>query len=76
MYYHHYHWLGLPWLIVLVIAVVPFWRICKRVGHSPWLSLLVLLPLVNLVFVYYLAFSQWPLENRSASAGAPGTPPA
>jgi hypothetical protein len=75
MFYHH-HALGLPWLILLVVAVVPFWRICKRVGHSPWLSLLVLLPLVNLVFVYYLAFSQWPLENKIASAGAPGTPPA
>jgi hypothetical protein len=75
MFYHH-HALGLPWLILLVVAVVPFWRICKRVGHSPWLSLLVLLPLVNLVFVYYLAFSQWPLENKIASGGAPGTPPA
>jgi hypothetical protein len=75
MYYHHHAW-GLPWLILLVIAVVPFWRICKRVGHSPWLSLLVLLPLVNLVFIYYLAFSQWPAENRGASAGSPGAPPA
>jgi hypothetical protein len=72
----HHHWLGLPWLIVLVIAVVPFWRICKRVGHSPWLSLLTLLPLVNLVFIYYPAFSQWPSENRAASAGASGAPPA
>jgi hypothetical protein len=76
MYYHHYHWLGLPWLIVLVIAVVPFWRICKRVGHSPWLSLLVVLPLVNLIFIYYLAFSLWPVEHRGASGGAPGVPPA
>lgn len=75
MYYHH-HGSGFAWLILLVIAVVPFWRICKRVGHSPWLSLLVLLPLVNLVFIYYLAFSQWPVENRSTSAGAPGAPPA
>lgn len=73
MLYHH-HWLGLPWLIVAVIAVVPFWRICKRVGHSPWLSLLVVLPLVNLIFIYYLAFSLWPAENRGASGGAPGVP--
>ena len=63
-------------MIFAVIAVVPFWRICKRVGHSPWLSLLVVLPLVNLVFIYYLAFSQWPAEKNSARPGAPGVPPA
>jgi|HubBroStandDraft_1064217.scaffolds.fasta_scaffold00219_5 hypothetical protein len=74
--YHYGHGFGLSWLIVAVIGVVPFWHICKRVGYSPWLSLLILVPLVNVVFVYYLAFAQWPLENRTAGAGTPGSPPA
>jgi hypothetical protein len=60
----YHHGLGIYWLIVAVIAVVPFWRICKRVGHSPWLSLLILLPLANLVFIYYLAFSEWPSARK------------
>ena len=52
--------LGLAWLIGAAIAVIPFWRICSRVGHSPALSLLVCVPLVNLVFIYWLAFGEWP----------------
>jgi hypothetical protein len=51
---------GLAWLIAVAIAVVPFWRICSRVGHSPWLSLLIVVPLVNLIFIYWLAFAEWP----------------
>jgi hypothetical protein len=68
--YNHNFGFGLPWLIVAVIAVVPFWRICARVGYSPWLSLLILIPLVNLVFIYYLAFSEWPSQKTgTATAG-------
>jgi hypothetical protein len=65
MYYHGW---GPSWLILAVIAVVPFWRICKRVGYSPWLSLLILVPLGNLVFIYYLAFAQWPSEMKTTAA--------
>ena len=73
--YHYGHGFGLSWLIVAAIAVVPFWRICTRVGYSPWLSLLILVPLANIVFIYYLAFSQWPAEKGSARPGAPGAAP-
>ncbi len=31
---HHYGW-GPSWLLIAAIAVVPFWRICTRVGLSP-----------------------------------------
>ena len=51
---------GLARLVGVAIAVVPFWRICGRVGHSPWLSLLIIVPLVNLIFIYWLAFAEWP----------------
>jgi hypothetical protein len=59
MMYNHYE-LGPFWIVAIAIAVVPFWRICKRVGHSPWLSLLIAVPLLNILFIYFLAFSQWP----------------
>lgn len=54
---------GLIWLIAVLIGVVPFWRICSRVGHSPWLSLLVIVPLINLIFIYWLAFAEWPSDK-------------
>jgi hypothetical protein len=46
-------------LVMLAILVVPFWFICKKAGFSPWLSLLNIIPLGNLVLIYVLAFSDW-----------------
>ncbi len=57
--------MGGPWmmLVVGVLVVVPVWRICQKAGYSGWLSLLVFVPLVNLLLLYYLAFAEWPLER-------------
>jgi hypothetical protein len=46
-------------VVGLVILIVPFWFICKKAGMSPWLSLLNLIPVGNLVLLYMLAFSEW-----------------
>jgi hypothetical protein len=62
-----FHAWGMTWIVFAVIAVVPFWRICTRVGHSPALSLLVVIPLVNLIFIYYLAFGDWPIDRKGAA---------
>ena len=71
MYFHSF---GFTWIIFAVIAVVPFWRLCARVGYSPWLSLLILVPLVNIIFIYFLAFSEWPSQKIGAAAGPAATP--
>jgi hypothetical protein len=41
------------------VVVIPYWQIFKKAGFSPVLSILVLLPLVNLLVLYYVAFSDW-----------------
>lgn len=46
-------------LVGLAIIIVPFWFICKKAGFSPWLSLLNIIPLGNLILVYVLAFADW-----------------
>lgn len=65
--------LGLPELIVvLVIAavfVVPWWRIFKRSGNSPALSLLMFVPLVNLGLFLWFAFAEWPIEKQLKAQG-------
>ena len=77
MMYHGFYpgWFGFwgfGWPLMAAIAVIPFWRICTRVGHSPWLSLLILIPLVNLIFLYILAFGEWPaLRGTAAPPGGP-----
>ena len=46
-------------LVALAIVIIPFWFICKKAGFSPWLSLLNIIPLRNLILIYVLAFSDW-----------------
>ena len=46
--------------VCAVIVVVPFWRITTRIGYPGWLSLAVLVPILNLGFLYGLAFATWP----------------
>ena len=45
-------------VLLAVIAIVPFWIILKRAGSHPALSILMLVPLVNLVTLYLIAFSK------------------
>jgi hypothetical protein len=54
-------------LIIAAIVVWPFWRICDRAGHPGILALLVFIPVVNLIFLYWLAFSDWPSLRKPAS---------
>ncbi len=60
---------GIVWmLIVAVLVVVPFWKICTKAGFPGALSLLVLVPLVNLGFLYILAFTPWRVGQRDDPA--------
>ena len=65
------------WAIMAVVIVVPFWRIFKKAGMSPALSLLMVLPLINLIMLYVLAFSHWKTgpEAAYASTAYPPAPP-
>lgn len=58
---------------IAVLVIVPVWRICAKAGYSGWLSLLVVVPIANLLLLYFLGFAEWPLERR-ASAGNSPTP--
>jgi hypothetical protein len=62
--------LGLGFILFLiplfiVLAVVPYWKIFEKAGWSGALSLLMLVPLANLVVLWVFAFSDWPaLRDR------------
>ena len=62
---------GLPELLVVVaiaaslaLTIWPFWRIFSKAGFSGWLSLLTLIPLVNIAVLLYLAFAEWPVHRE------------
>jgi hypothetical protein len=59
-------------ILILVLGIIflfiffawPYWRIFKKAGFSPALSLLMLVPIANIVMLFFLAFADWPaLKN-------------
>jgi len=63
--------LVLPFLVVLV----PFWQIWKKAGFSPLLSLLMMVPVVGIVMLYVLAFTQWKVMPLQAGYQQSARPP-
>ncbi len=53
-------------LIGAAIIIVPFWKIYSKAGFSKWLSLLMIVPLINLIVLYVIAFSSWPAQRQDA----------
>lgn len=51
--------LAILFVPVTVVVLPPFWVIFKKAGFQPILSVLMMVPLVNLVMLYVVAFSQW-----------------
>ena len=50
-------------IVILALVIIPFWQIWKRTGHSGWLSLLMIIPLANIISLYVLAFKRWPARD-------------
>ncbi|MBI4733962.1 MAG: hypothetical protein HY779_03980 [Rubrobacteridae bacterium] len=64
--------LGFLIMIVTLIFLptIAVWKIASKAGLSPWISLTQLFPPLNLVGLFYIAFSEWPAardeQNNSA----------
>jgi hypothetical protein len=65
---------GFIGLVAIVISAVLHWRIAAKAGYPGPLSLLMLLPGVNIVIAFMFAFSEWPIERALRSGGAGSTP--
>jgi hypothetical protein len=50
--------------LLAIIFLVPFWKIFEKAGFPPALSLIMLVPIANLVALYFIAFSTWPVSRR------------
>lgn len=49
----------------LSLVVWPFWRIFAKAGFAAPLSILMIIPLINLAVLYFVAFSEWPALKAS-----------
>jgi hypothetical protein len=54
------------WILLIVLIVIPFWRLCSRIGQSKWLSLLALIPGAALILLWYISFAKWPSIPESS----------
>jgi len=52
--------------------ILVYWKLFSKAGYSGWLSLLMLVPLVNFGMMLFLAFADWPVL-RELRALRPGT---
>ena len=49
--------------IIAVLVLMPISSILRRVGYSPWLALLWIVPFVNIIMLWVFAFGRWPRDN-------------
>jgi uncharacterized membrane protein YhaH (DUF805 family) len=51
-------------LIFMAITLVVYCKIAAKMGYSWALGLLMLVPIANIVLLFYLAFVDWPIHNE------------
>jgi hypothetical protein len=52
------------YLVIAVLIAVVYCKIYSKAGY-PWaMGLLMLIPIVNLVMMLILAFSEWPIQKQ------------
>lgn len=47
-----------------LLTAVAWWRILSKTGYPGPIGLLMWVPLLNVVLLFWLAFSEWPIERR------------
>ena len=51
-------------IIGALFTVIPFWKICTKAGFHGALSLLMLVPVANVILLFYIAFANWPALKK------------
>ena len=69
----YFMFFGFFGVLLSIIVLIPWWFIFKKAGFSPFLALLMFLPLINIVMLYFLAFARWNVVP--AAMVYPGPPP-
>ena len=66
--------IGAPELIVVLAIVAsiftvlwPVARLCARLGLSPWLGVLAIVPIGNVLLLWFMAYAAWPIDGASAT---------
>jgi hypothetical protein len=57
------------WAAISLIQAAIFGTIFRKAGYSPWLGLLMLIPVFNLGLLLWFAGAHWPLEAGYVGEG-------
>jgi hypothetical protein len=65
--------IGIPELLVslsvaagvALLIIVPAARILRRIGHPQWIAIAAVIPLLNIVLLWHVAYSAWPAVERN-----------
>jgi len=55
-------------LIISLLKVIPFWKICTKAGFPGPLALLMLVPVADIILPFYIAFAEWPALRQGQDA--------
>jgi hypothetical protein len=62
------NYFGLPEMLLLlvggIIIILPLWKVFSKAGYPGALSLGMIFPVVNIVLLYFLGFSDWWAEQH------------
>ena len=61
-------------VFLMLIIVLPYWKIFGKAGFSSWFSVLMVMPLVNIAMLFFLAFAEWPSLKQQKPADPYSTP--
>ncbi len=52
-------------LLIWASVIWPAARIARRLGFTPWLGVLVVIPMVNMLLLWFVALAEWPaMESK------------
>jgi hypothetical protein len=67
--------IGMPELIIvaalclsLLTVAWPTCLICRRAGFSPWIGVVAIVPIANIVLLWFLALAKWPAAGPGGAA--------
>lgn len=55
---------GIIGLALTIFFIYVYWRIFSKAGFSGALSLLLLIPVANIIVICYLSFAEWPIMRE------------
>ena len=55
---------GFMALMSIVLMLIIWWKIFSKAGWPGAVSLVMLVPFVNLIMIVYFAFATWPIQRE------------